>query len=377
MTRNAETVTVLANGVPSRVWKHVHVNAGMNRAARYFGLETVEKKDPNQIPFSGSERAQLTDSFAFPPGTEIEIYATPGGPNTFGDFGDLLTTGYVNAYSPTGDPRSHSITIEGRSATQDWVDGAAIHDRGEWMNQTPLQIAQDLNAQGYDIKISSEIELEEVEYFHIYQGETVDQALERLTRDQFVTRFGQADGSLVLTNASVAKRHTGGLIEGFNVGKFSGRLSDAGRHSEVIVKGQRNKGTAEVDLRVRQSFKDRGVRRFRPKIIIHEGNTTPTRAQKRAQQEVERALGFSVRAVIITQGWRDDGGKLWTPNHLVYVESPSLKIAGDMLIESVDWHQVADGQTRGSQSEISLVHPAAYKGSAGKATKTDQQWGYM
>lgn len=362
MSRSAEIVTVVAAGKETRAWKHVHVRSSLYSMSRYFGLVTTEARSV----------AQLQSAYNFPPGTDIEIYAAQAAAVR----GDLLCKGFVNVYAPTIDPRNHEIEIEGRSKSQDLVDGAAIHDRGEWQNKTPLEIAQELDGD-YGVGIKSEVELEPVEHFHIYQGETVQDALERLLRDQFATPMGLADGSVLITNASKAKRHAGGLIEGHNILKAAARLTDMSRHSEVTVKGQRRTGVADSDLRVKQTFKDRGMRRFRPKIIIHEGNTTPDRAARRAQYEAERQLGFSVRCSIITQGWRDDGGTIWQPNYLVYVESPSLKIAGDMLIQAVDLHQVSTGGSRGTQAEIGLVHPAAYKGSPGKATKTAPEWGYM
>ncbi len=357
MTRAAEIVTVLADGKQTKAWKHVHMRTSLYSVARYFGLVVTEAR-------GNIRAAEFSTAYSFPPGTPIEISAG----------NDLLCKGYVNVYAPTIDPKNHDIEIEGRSRSQDWVDGAAVHDRGEWQNKTPLEIAKDLDS-SYGVGIQADVELEPIEYFHIYQGETVQQALERLLRDQEATPFGQADGSVLITNASKAKRHAGGLIEGYNILKMAARLTDMSRHSEVTVKGQRRTGVDDSDLRVKQTFKDRGMRRFRPKIIVHEGNTTPNRAQRRAQYEAERALGFSVRASLIVQGWRDDKGELWQPNRLVYVESPSLKIAGDMLIQGIDMHQVSTGGSRGTQCEMSLVHPAAYKGTDGKATKTAPDWG--
>ena len=358
MSRQAEHVTVLANGIETRRWLHVQVRASLYSAASNFGLEMTED-------IRGKTLSVLSGGYAFPPGTELEIYAGT----------DLMTKGYVNVYAPTIDPKNHSVQIEGRSRAQDWIDSSAVHDRGEWLNKTPLEIARDLD-EPFGIGVTADVELEPVETFHIYQGETVLQALERLLRDQGVTLMSQPDGSVLITNASVAGRHKGkGLIEGWNTTKMAARLTDMHRHDEYIVKGQRGRGTKDVDLRVKQAFKDRGMRRFRPKILIHEGDTNPSRADRRAQWEAERRMGFSVRATVIVQGWRDDEVQLWSPRRLVYVESPSLKIFGDLLIESVDFSQVGTGYSRGTQTEIGLVHPAAYKGKPGKVNKTAPEWG--
>jgi prophage tail gpP-like protein len=281
-----------------------------------------------------------------------------------------MLSGYTNSYAPSGDGKTHSVLIQGRGRGQDFVDSAAVHDTGMWENKTPDQIAKDLDKFGVGIKAM--VPLQPIPMWNLYQGETAHGTIERALRDQFATMMGTADGSIEITNASVAKRHSGGLIEGHNILKFSGKITDDRRFSETTVKGQRREGVKASDLRVTQRFKDTGIRRYRPKILVQETDTNKDRALRRAQHESERAQGFSVRATIITQGWRDDGGKVWEPNHLVFVQSPSLKIAGDMLIETVTYTQSSKG---GTVSEIGLVHPKAYKGKAGAASKTSSDWG--
>jgi prophage tail gpP-like protein len=66
-----------------------------------------------------------------------------------------------------------------------------------------------------------------------------------------------------------------------------------------------------------------------------------------------------LKANITGQGFRDDGGQLWTPGFLVFVDSPFLNLAGDMAVESVTWTQ---GRKSGSTAALTLVDPRALGG---------------
>lgn len=341
-----EYVTVSAGGGTYTGWKKVTVRASMRQACRNFQLTTTEMS------------AAGASEYNFPPGTDISISAN----------GDLVCKGYVNVYAPSGDAKSHTVEIEGRGKGQDFVDCAAKHKKGNFQKKKPDQIAQELDLWGLGLK--AEVQLEPIDYFQLNQGETAHAAVERALRDQYASMVGQADGSIKITNAKAAKRHSGGLIEGHNIRSFKGRFSDEKRHSECEVKGQRRHGTKESDLRIKESAQDSGVKRNRPKILVHEGDTTKERAKRRAQNESDRAQGFSVAATIVVQGWRDDGGKLWEPNHLVFIQSPSLKLNGDLLIESVNFHQ----DEKQSWSEIHCVNPKAYQGKSGQANRSGGQW---
>jgi len=216
----------------------------------------------------------------------------------------------------------------------------------------------------------AEVPLEVIEYFQLHQGATSWQEIERALRDQGVVQSGQPDGSIKLTNAKAAKRHAGGIIEGVNLVDGEADITDDKRFSETTVKGQRRKGTKAKDLRIKEQAQDNGIKRYRPKLIVAETDTNQKRAKKRAENESNRAQGFSVKARILVQGWRDQGGKLWCPNHLVYISSPSLELEGDLLLETVDFHQTE----KQSHTTLGFVHPKAYQGSGGKANKSGKQW---
>ncbi len=359
---NVEVVTIVAGGAPYDEWERMTVTAALNDATRTFTIETTERPG----------------SFRFPPGTPVQIRAN----------GDLLVDGYVNAYEASGDAKSHKISIKGRSKGQDFVDSSAEHKKGNWKNKTPEDVAKELNK--WPIQVKAEVKLDPVDYIHLKQGESPFQLVERYLRPEGVSMMGEPNGDILLTNAEAAKATGVLLMEGVNIKDWKVSLTDGSRHSSYTVKGQRRRGTGKGNLRVRRTSRDSGVRRHRPKIMANETDTDDKRAGKRARHEKERRAGKSVQATIKTQGFRDDRGRLFGPNRLVFVWSPVLMhLAQTMLIERVEFTQDNGGGkggrggggggsggsggghggggngSGGSIVSLTLVDPRAYKGKGG------------
>ena len=329
---NDEFITVVAGGLQFSGWERVQVTAGLDQAARAFSLETSER----------------IGEWKFPPGTPIAIFAN----------GDLLVDGYVNAYEASADASSHRISIRGRSKSQDLVDSSAEHDTGHFENEDPAAALKKLDH--YNVGVKAKIKLRPERYMQIIQGESPFAFAERYLRSQGASLMGKADGSVEVTNASVADSHFGILMEGQNIKTCQVSLTDGSRHSKYVVKGQSRHRTGAGALRIRQSSTDPGVRRRRTKIIPHEHDADIGSAQARADQEKERAAGRSVRGTVSVQGFRDMAGLLFEPNKLIYVHSPTLMHLTDtMLIERLTFSQ--DSKS-GSITELGLVNPLAYKG---------------
>nr|WP_150103207.1 hypothetical protein [Hyphomicrobium denitrificans] len=328
-----------------RAWSKVTLNAAINEACRKFNFESTER--PGQ--------------FSFPPGTSVEILASS----------DLFLVGYVNAYSGNGDADTHQISVKGRSSSQDWVDCSAIHSTGYAEDKTPVEFAREFNPYGFSI--TDKIGLDSIPYQQIMQGETGFEYLERALRPQGATQMGTPDGGIEITNASVAERAAGALVEGVNIGPWSVDLTDGTRHSEYTIKGQNRHGHGDHNLRIKQQAQDGGVKRYRPKLIVHEGDCDNKRARNRANHEKERSAGACIKAQITTPSWRDGAGKLWTPNTLIFVSAPKLMhLEQDMLIENIILKQEEDGS--GTRATLNLVDPRNYRGEGKSGKGSDASW---
>lgn len=350
-----EFVTVLAGGREWSAFKRVEVHASFEDAARSFILRIAA--EPGATP----------TAWTFKPGTLIDILSN----------GDLLCRGYVDRYQPQLSEHTQSeIIVSGRSKSQDFIDSAAMHDTGEFKDKTPLDIAKALDKFG--IGFSADVPLDKIPFARIVQGETAFRCVEKLCRSQGVFMPGQPDGSIKLTVAGKA-RHAGAIIEGVNLKAGNADHNWSNRHSHVTVRGQRPSGSSDDDLEVEATAQDEAVQRYRPTVIVHDGDTDKGRATKRAKHRRDREAGRALQAnEIRLQGFRDDAGQLWTPGNLVFIQSPFLALAQDMAIKTVQFTQE---RGHGSETVLSVCDPRALGGKAGKASgasagKTDAAWNY-
>lgn len=348
-----EFVTVKANGKEWTAFKRVQVRASFTEAARTFQIEIAAEATPGEA------------AAAFRAGTLIEIEFS----------GDLVFTGYVDRYQPKlGHHNQAEISVSGRSKSQDAIDSSALHKTGRFEGKTTLQIMDEvLGYSGVDVKVKTDQKLDKVPHYQINPGETVFRLGEKMLRAQGLQMTGDVDGSIKITKVG-SDRHAGGLVEGENIQTIEADHNWSGRHSKVIVRGQRPFGHGPGALEVEATAEDNSVGRARPVVVYQDEDTDNKRAKTRAEHRRDREAGNAIKATVGTQGFRDEAGKLWTPGFTVWTESPFADIAQDMAIESVTWEQVRNGDSGGSTSAIAVVDPRALGGKKGKGGKAGKDW---
>jgi prophage tail gpP-like protein len=333
MTDQLTYVTFQVGGVNYTAFERAAVSYAANQASRAFAFTVTDSTDGMDLAWN------------FMPGTPVTVTAN----------GQLLLTGYINKMMPSFDKLNHTVEVSGTSKGSDSVKSAAEHEKGEFRNKTPLQIAQELDKQG--VGFSSDAEQKQIEYFRLNPNETVFEAIERATRRFPQLLQGMPDGSIKLT-----KGGTGGsnapIIQGVNLFGGSAMFDDTDQHSEYKVKGQRVFGTDRKSLRITATEKDSSVKRHLPKHIHQETDIDDETAKNRAKHHKNRQQGESVSASLRMQSWFDSAGQLWKANGLVYVESRVLKLSQQMLIKSVSLTQ----DSNGSFAQLSLVLPQAFGG---------------
>lgn len=340
-------ITVAAGGGLWTAFRRVMVRASFQDAARSFQLEVA------------AEPGAAATAWMFKAGTEIDILSN----------GALMCRGYVDRYQPTlGEHDSAEVSISGRSKSQDFIDSSAVHDTNQFKNKDPQEIGAALDKFG--VGIATDEQLKKVPIYRITPGETAYRCVEKLCREQGVFVVGQADGSIKLTRGG-KQRHAGGLIERVNIKKIEADHNWSGRHSDVIVRGQKPYGHGEDALQIEGIARDAELGRYRPVIVIHDGDTDKDRAKKRASTRRDRESGNSLKANVTVQGHHDDGGTLWEPGHLVFVDSQFADIQQDMAIETVTFSQ---DRKEGSLAVLSLVDPRALGGKGGKGGKAGAAW---
>ena len=343
-----ELVTLSTGSGKWTAWERISVSASAKEAARAFAATVSDD-------YSGDWTSE--------PGDQITITAN----------GDPVLTGYLEIVDASFDAKSHKIEVSGRSKGGDTIDSSVEHPTGEIRNKTILGIAQELDKQG--VGFTSDVpNLQKVSVFRINPAETVFQAVERLCRDQHLIMQGMPDGSIKITKGA-SNRVNNALIDGVNILSGGYKKDASQKHSSYKVLGQRAIGSKlKGSIQINQESKDSSVNRNRPRHIISETDTDDGRAQTRADRERNRAFGYSISAQVNVQGWHDDNGVLWTPNSIVYVRAPRLKLDMDLLIESVNYVKDASG----ALAQLQLVNPAAHDSNvgAGKRTSPDYSPGF-
>jgi prophage tail gpP-like protein len=348
---SSELVTVSVGGSTYQGWEAVAIRASVKAAARSFELKVA------------AAAGAAATAAIFAPFTPLQAFAT----------GQLIFTGYVDRYRPKLSKSESRIVVSGRAKGQDAVDNAVEHRKPDYVNQTLLQIAQDQDAFGIGFKVDPSVQLTPIDRWRPNPGQYLFDELDQLAHDEECTMAGQADGSILFTRAGVNPKRQAGLTEGSSsVLEWEGDLSVAGLHSQIIVHGQAAYGNGAQNTQISVQANNAKVPRRRPLHIHHHRHTDQGRLLAKATHHRDHEAGNGIRATIVSQGWRDDAGALWTPGNKTFLDSPFLNIVQDMLIESVDYEQ---DDKEGSRATLHLVDPRAHGGSGGGVNQSGSMWG--
>lgn len=292
----------------------------------------------------------------------------PGADVTISASGDLLLTGYVRNFTPGHSDEEWDGGLDIASKSVDATENSIVDKTGFAKNMDAAALSKRFDGQGMGFKpLGLNLPIEPPH--QITPGASLFKEIEQVVRGRGILIYDKEDGSVVMTDKPEG-RHSGGLAAGINIIEARAEFTEAGRHSPVIVRGQSSKGSKPEQLRLEAKVEDSGVKRPRPKIIIHEGEVTNAALKKRAEWEVSRAAGRAASATVTVAGWRDEGGKIWQPNWLVKLDDPRIFLNQDMIIRSVRLVQVCDDDSSGTYAELSVVDPRAMgKPKGGKTTK--------
>ncbi|WP_271045854.1 phage baseplate assembly protein [Agrobacterium sp. ST15.13.015] len=280
----------------------------------------------------------------------------PGKPTRITASGDLLLTGYVRDVDTGYDEESRSLSCGIVSRTVDFVECSAEHASGEILDKSLDDIARDLDSHGIGIETDGS-ELPKEARHKLMVGESAFSSIERRSRGRGVLIHDTPDGRVKLATKPAGK-HAGRLKRGVNIlPGSSASFTEKGRYSDIKVRGQATEGSDKQQFRGQSSAKDNGISRKRTLILRHEGEASTGRMKKRAAWHARRAAGNGTTASIVVSGWRDEAGKLWQPNFLVYVDDDWLGLDGWMVIKDIDFEQ-ADM----TKATLSLADPRALGG---------------
>jgi prophage tail gpP-like protein len=272
--------------------------------------------------------------------------------------GDVVITGYVDRVAPTIGPAEHSLRIMGRGKCQDLVDCSAVINSMQISAASAAKLIADLAAP-FGISVSAPNGPGPmIPQFNVNLGETPWDIIEQVARYSALLPYEDANGNLVLAQAGSAEMASG-FVEGYNIEGARTSFSMDQRFSRYTAVLQNTESLSDIGSggNLQGICEDKGVPRFRPRIIVSEQNQNGQYiAMQRAQWEMARRYGRSQMVSITCDSWRDGAGMLWQPNWLAPVDVPSCKLA------NVSWVIVNVNYTRdedGSRATLALMPRAA------------------
>jgi len=373
-----DALTLIVGDQRLQGWLDVHLTRGIEVFPSHFVLRVTERT----------------------PGQPSKVSVDPGATCKVLIGSDLVLTGYVDTYASAVSPRGHTITVVGRSQTEDLVDCAAGVKEGQetkatmtFSSPTLLLLAQDL-CQPFGITVTEPdgegtplVSIGDgIPQFSIQLGQTVYDVLEPIARWKQMLMLDGTDGNLVLAKVGTKRAGSGfampGNVEEAKVGfrkqdRFTVYLpaqfsfdnafevqpsaGGSGNFYQVVPDGAAFQGQSRLD----------GKARYRPHFVVSEQNLGGIYlAEFRAKWEKARRYGRSQAVTLTVSTWRDRKGDLWAPNTLATVDLPALKLANlTWLITEVTFLRGSSG----TRATVTLMPPEAFTPEPSFLTAFDPQ----
>ena len=332
-------------------WQSVRISAGIERCPRDFEIS-------------------YTEHF---PSNAIDVSVQPGDPCQVLIGSDVVLTGYVDKAPIEITPDAHGLRIMGRGRCQDLVDCSHELPLSQISGTSALDVAQKL-AKPYGIKVTladGSNPGPPIPQINVMWTETPFNIIERVGHFAQLVAYEQPDGNLLLSQVNYNLKHASGIQMGKNIEHVSFIRTMDQRFSDYVVRimsftpWQDSYSTSTKD--VYDTEHDPGVPRHRMHAIILDaglitlgianGEQIEDVAKRQGIWESNRRWGRSFVCQATIDNWRDSSGALWTPNKLVRIQAPQLKLndfsylLGDVVFRRDD---------TGTHADLRLMPPQAF-----------------
>ncbi len=336
-------LTLNIGGIAYEGWTEISVNLSMENLSGSFKLTLTDK--------GGAGAATIR----------------PNDPCTVLINGQIVITGYVDKVTPSFDKESHKLEVSGRDKAGDMVDSSAMDGTGQYINLPIDQIVTKV-AEPYGINVTNNAgSLKKLETFNRDQGSTAFETIQKLAKKGKFLAVSDGKGGIELTRAST-KSMTTALVQGQNILAANCDYDASKKHSHYHVKGQKQGKDTDTVKKIAHNkavVTNEYVNRYRPLLIIDDGQSDEQSVQDRAEWEAAIRQAKATKADITVNGWQEGSGQLWGINRLVKVESSWLGMNAMMLITSVNFTLDDNGEL----AKITVSQPSAYLDSKGNIIK--------
>lgn len=275
-------------------------------------------------------------------GDSVEIYAD----------GVKRFSGWIDRAQPSISEEGNLVSISGRSKAGDLIDCTPDATQSEFKNQS-FESLVDIFADMFDISVSTNVDTGEIiETSNYEQGETIIEFLKKEAVKKGLLMYSDSSGNLVIDRAGTV---SSGLIfkDGENILECSASVDYSNRYSKYIVKGDRqsNAFIEEADATESQAIAIDSEIRYRPLIIIVDGQADNAICEQRAKWEAAIRAGKSVSYSVKLQGW------YFNLNELCVLDSRRIGANSESLLIS---RIVNSFDTNGRTCSMELVRPSTF-----------------
>ncbi len=306
-------------------WTQVNISRSLEQAAGTFSL-TIEQN-----------KARWLASYPLQPETQCVVKVA----------GVPVIVGVIEKLSPRLAADSRTLTVSGRDATRDMIDCSAEIPKQELKNATIKQVAEML-MKPYGIAVDCPNPGKPFDKIAINDGESAFNVIEQHARQRGLLVYTNADKVLHIRK-SAPEDVSFKLREGDNILSADAEHDSSQLYGTYEVKTQAKGGKNAVKVSAK------GAGNPKRKLIIR-AEKAEEDPQKRADWEAKTRKAKSKRANVTLRGWQISPGKLWQPNLLVMLDSPSLMLKQSMLVVGVTM-KLDDG---GEITTLALVDPDVY-----------------
>lgn len=343
-----DAVAIVVESTKYEGWTSVQIRRSIETLAAVFSFGSIDNEQSSTI-------------FTLKPGLACQIKI---GSNKIID-------GYIDQLSPSISKNEHSLQIRGRCKTSDLIDCSAMNTPGSWNNPIGLQKLCYELVRPFGLRVIKEANDlgEDLRGFSINTGQSPFEVIRSACEMRAVLPIANIDGDLVLTSAGNERSHDA-IAYGWNVISAKSMYDYSERFSEYIVKGSRSSdgdGWSSSNVQIFGKATDVAISRYRPKLILADGQATNKLAQTRAAWEGQVRAGRSADVTVRLQGWRQSNGALWRENQLVIVDIIPLRIRQtEMIISQITYSYDA---VSGQYCDVLLRRPEAYQADPTKKVK--------
>jgi prophage tail gpP-like protein len=346
-------VVLTVNGKDYSGWESVDITLSMEAITGTFNLSMSDN-----IPSTGVAVVQPPQLI---PGQSAKVSVN----------GEVVITGWIDKVSPMVTKDSHVILVQGRDVTGDLVDCSVVQPINQWKNLQLEQIVARL-CQPFNIPVTVDVDSGLIlDYFVIEQGATCFEAIQKLCYMRQCLAVSDGQGSLNVTRSGTATQATTAIIEGQNMRECTSDFDYAQRYSVYVCKGQRqgddNTQFSSNTLNVAK-ISDPLITRYRPLLIIYDGQATLNDCNNRAKWEAANRRGKSIKLTVTVAGWTQADGSLWIINSTVYFKSVFMGFNQNLLISAVNFKFDDQG---GELTILTLTSVEAYTINKPIVLKTD------